>query len=215
MTPVNFRGDYKTIFPNIENRKRILGREVDVYIPELNLGIECDGWYWHKDKEEKDKEKSKELESELFLLRVRENGLEKLSETDILLDKTEITLDAIKKILRFIIDNPLVKEKKFEREIKSYLKREDWAATNKFNKTQYERNGLVYEKSISFLYPEVASQWNYEKNYPLVPDQFPPTSKKKVWWKDFRGREWEALIRFRVKRVKDWTEKHQNQLDLF
>ena len=32
--------ELKTIFPATENRKRILRREVDIYVPELNLGIE-------------------------------------------------------------------------------------------------------------------------------------------------------------------------------
>jgi len=74
---------------------------------------------------------------------------------------------------------------------------------------------LVFERSISYLYPELASQWHFEKNYPLIPDQFPPASKRKVWWKDFGGREWEALIISRVNRVKDLAEKNQNQFDLF
>lgn len=207
--------ELKTIFPNTENRKKVLGREVDIYIPELNLGIEYDGWYWHKNKESMDKQKNQALKSELFLLRVRENGLKKILETDILLDKKEINLNSFKEILCFIIDNSLLKSKNFEKKIKAYLEREDWSATNEFNKIQYERNGLVYERSISFLYPEIASQWHYEKNYPLVPEQFTPTSKKKVWWKDFLGHEWEALIISRVRRIKDRAEQHKNQFELF
>ena len=207
--------ELKTIFPNTENRKKILGREVDIFIPDLNLGIEYDGWYWHKDKVEMDKEKNRELESELFLLRVREDGLDKLSETDILLDKTEITLNSIKEILRFIRDNPLLKASKFEREIKGYLKREDWAATYEFNKIQFERNGLVYERSISFLYPEIASQWHYEKNDPLTPEQFTPSSRKKVWWKDYTNREWKADILSRTRAEKTLKERNKNQFDLF
>jgi len=207
--------ELQTIFPNTENRKKVLGREVDIYIPELNLGIEYDGWYWHKNKEGMDKAKNRALESELFLLRVREDGLEKLLETDILLDKKEITLNSFKEILCFIIDNPFIKSKNFEKKIKTYLEREDWSATNEFNKVQFERNGLVYERSISFLYPEIASQWHYEKNYPLVPEQFTPSSKKKVWWKDFLGHEWETPIISRVRRIKVQAEQHKNQFDLF
>ena len=207
--------ELKTIFPNTENRKKILGREVDIYIPDINLGIEYDGWYWHKDKVEMDKEKNRELESELFLLRVREDGLEKLSETDVLLDKTEITLNSIKEILRFIRGNPLLKASKFEREIKDYLKREDWVATYEFNKIQFERNGLVYERSISFLYPEIASQWHYEKNDPLTPEQFTPSSRKKVWWKDHTNREWKADILSRTRVEKARKERNKNQFDLF
>ena len=131
------------------------------------------------------------------------------------LDKTEITLNSIKEILRCIRDNPLLKELKFEREMKGYLKREDWAATYEFNKIQFERNGLVYERSISFLYPEIASQWHYEKNHPLVPDQFTPGSRKKVWWKNHSGQEWQADVLSRTRVEKARKERKQNQYDLF
>ena len=60
------------------------------------------------------------------------------------------------------------------------MEREEWAAAYEFNKIQFERNGVVYERSISFQYPEIASEWHYEKNYPLVPDQITPSSRTKV-----------------------------------
>ena len=31
-------------------------------------------------------------------------------------------------------------------------------------------------------YPDIAKQWDYEKNYPLLPTQANPGSSKKVWW---------------------------------
>jgi hypothetical protein len=193
----------------------MLGREVDIYIPELNLGIEYDGWYWHKDKEEMDREKNKQLKDELFLLRIREAGLEKLTDTDVLLDKTEIAHSSFKDILHAIIETQLIKLDKFKDKIKNYLERECWAADNEFNKIQYERNGLVYERSLSFSYPDISAQWHYERNYPLTPEQFTPSAKRKVWWKDFSGREWEAQIISRVKTIKNRAEQNKNQIDLF
>ena len=43
-------------------------------------------------------------------------------------------------------------------------------------------------------YPEIAKEWNYEKN-PLGPEMYTPHSGKKVWWKCSRcGYEWDARI---------------------
>ena len=207
--------EIKTVFPATENRKRILGREVDIYVPELNLGVEYDGWYWHKNKSEMDKEKTRELEGEIALLRVREAGLEALSESDILLDTKELSFDSMKKIFRSILTNPLLKVPEYERAIEDYLQRDSWAAAYEFDKIQFERNGVVYERSISHLFPEIASQWHYEKNHPLVPDQFTASSRKRVWWKDRKGREWQADVLSRTRVVKARKEKNENQYDFF
>ena len=48
------------------------GYEVDIYIPELKIGIEYDGVYWHQDKLEKDKEKNAGLSPSVLLIRIRE-----------------------------------------------------------------------------------------------------------------------------------------------
>lgn len=45
--------------------------------------------------------------------------------------------------------------------------------------------------------PELAKEWNVEKNSELKPCDVLPGSHKKVWWKCLKGHEWEALIRDR------------------
>lgn len=48
--------------------------------------------------------------------------------------------------------------------------------------------------------PEIASEWDYERNYPLTPREFLPKSGKKVWWKcSVCGKSWESAIRHRTK----------------
>ncbi|MBR4230817.1 MAG: hypothetical protein IKR74_01500 [Bacilli bacterium] len=47
--------------------------------------------------------------------------------------------------------------------------------------------------------PEIAKEWNYEKNYPLTPDSVVVGSGKKVWWKCEKGHEWETSIYHRKK----------------
>ena len=58
-----------TIFKGINPKgfkTRVKGklRSIDIYIPDLKLGIEFDGSYWHKDKRALDKLKTEEVEAE-------------------------------------------------------------------------------------------------------------------------------------------------------
>lgn len=206
--------ELKAIFPQTLNREKISGYEVDVFIPEMNLGIEYDGWYWHKDKEKKDREKTSHLASKLQLLRIREAGLAKVSETDILLEKMEISLDAVKDIFRFILKKNQPSDPKQISKIEAYLDVDDWIATGEFNKILYERNGLVYERSLSYLFPDIATEWHFDRNQPLVPEQLTPSSKEKVWWISNCGREWQATIHSRTHAFKVKQEKDKDQLKL-
>ena len=53
------------------------------------------------------------------------------------------------------------------------------------------------ENSLLFSNPEIAKEWNYEKNGNLKPEHFASNSNKKVWWKCNKGHEWQATIRSR------------------
>lgn len=53
---------------------------------------------------------------------------------------------------------------------------------------------------LKTLYPEIAAEWNYEKNGDKRPEQFLPKSSKKVWWRcHICGHEWESIIQNRTK----------------
>ena len=50
------------------------------------------------------------------------------------------------------------------------------------------------------LYPDISSEWDYEKNGELKPTQFTPRSHQKIWWKCHRcGDSWKTEIYVRVK----------------
>ena len=54
------------------------------------------------------------------------------------------------------------------------------------------------ENDLSTLYPEIAAQWNRERNGDKVPEQFLPMSACKVWWKCQKGHEWKSAISSRT-----------------
>lgn len=51
--------------------------------------------------------------------------------------------------------------------------------------------------------PDVAEEWNYEKNGALLPTQVSKGSNRKVWWKcSAHGHEWEAYVSERTRQEK-------------
>ncbi len=52
---------------------------------------------------------------------------------------------------------------------------------------------------LATVNPELAKEWNYEKNGELKPDMVTANSNKKVWWKCNKGHEWQAIIANRNK----------------
>ena len=66
----------------------------------------------------------------------------------------------------------------------------------------------IKTRSLAITHPELAKEWDYEKNYPLTPKDVTAGSNKKVWWKlhyydkdkgkyfDFK---WQAIIAGRIR----------------
>ena len=53
------------------------------------------------------------------------------------------------------------------------------------------------ETDLATANPELAVEWDYEKNGGRTPDQFLPQSAKKVWWKCKNGHSWRTSIQGR------------------
>ena len=53
---------------------------------------------------------------------------------------------------------------------------------------------------LESMHPELASEWNYEKNGDLLPSQVGGGggSHKKVWWRCEKGHEWMATLASRI-----------------
>ena len=174
--------ELKTIFPKVQHRAIIKKHEVDIFIPELNLGVEFDGVYWHKDKHEKDLAKNLALSPIIDLIRVREEGLALLSPNDIRVKKREISISTVKKILKVILKDQIKLSPEHLIEINKYLKVKDWTATRHFNSMYSRRKHVEFEKSLSFLFPAIAKEWHPSKNDLLLPEYFTAGSGRKVWW---------------------------------
>ena len=151
------------------------GYELDVYIPAQHTAIEFDGYFWHKEKTQKDLEKNRQCEKDgIKLYRIRE-GLPSLNDSsiDYVIQKDHKDIShTFERILNEIIGM----------DVDIDLKRDAIAIENL---REYTEKG----NSILFSNPEVAREWNYERNGSLRPEHVVPNSGKKVWWKCSKGHE--------------------------
>ena len=156
------------------------GYELDVYIPSKNVAIEYDGYLWHKNKMKKDLDKNQKCKEDgIKLYRLRE-GLPVLNDSsiDYVVQKSQKDLP---KILEAVLSNILGTNVDVD------IERDSIAIENLREYTEKE-------SSILFSNPEIAKEWNYEKNGKLKPEYFSTNSEKKVWWKCNKGHEWQATI---------------------
>lgn len=57
---------------------------------------------------------------------------------------------------------------------------------------------LVGLNDLETTHPEIAAEWNYEKNGTLTPQSFTAGSNKLVWWRCKNGHEWKAQVNARL-----------------
>lgn len=55
------------------------------------------------------------------------------------------------------------------------------------------------ENDLATTHPELAGQWDGEKNGALTPAQVLPGSHKKVWWRCEKGHSWQAAVSSRAR----------------
>ena len=60
------------------------------------------------------------------------------------------------------------------------------------------RQALAGFNDLATLYPNLAAQWDTEKNGSITPDQVTPGNCQKVWWRCEEGHSWQALVKSRV-----------------
>ena len=60
---------------------------------------------------------------------------------------------------------------------------------------------IIGENDLCVTHPNLAKEWNYDKNGGFLPEQYMGGSHKKVWWVCDKGHEWEAQIKSRANGV--------------
>ena len=140
--------------------------EIDIYIPSKQYGIEYDGRMWHK--EEKDKKKNEIcLKHGITILRLREPGLNKISEKDIQLDTLSwpSLTKGIKELLGQLCNTSV--DVDVQRDFPHIL--------SFFGKDKVEN-------SLMETHKEIAMEWDYSMNGEVTPAMVRSGSGKTVYW---------------------------------
>ena len=162
--------------------------EVDVYISSVNVGIEYDGMYWHKNKEQLEHRKEMFLQKKgIRLIRVKESN------------KNFVDHDVIQYMI-----TPGFKYQYLAYAIYQIYK---LLGVKKYKKVDLDKDAikimenykkLFYENSFACKFPEIAKEWDYDKNGQLRPEEFKPHSNVIVYWKCTNGHSWKADINHRT-----------------
>ena len=174
-------------------------KELDIYIPDLKLGIEYDGQNYHnEDKLERDEDKNNLcLENDITLIRVRELNCPQMKPSnniEILNQESSNYLqleENIKKIFNYI-------EKRYNIHIEEPIINIDSDISEVLELIEKE----CFENSLEFKFPEIAKEWHPTKNGNLKPNQVSFGVGFKAWWICSEGHEYEATI---AKRTREKT----------
>jgi len=195
---IRILAELEYFFDKVINRHKVDRVEVDIFLPNLNLGIEYDGNYWHKDKEIKDLEKNKFLLSKgIQLIRVRQFPLKPISENDLLVSiKHSLDKNDINKLLKKI--TPFV-DSVTEDKIKSYLIQPSFNNQKLFLEYRSYFPSPLPENSLLNTHPQIAKEWDYDKNKPLRPENYSFGAHYNAWWLCSKGHNYQSTIVDRVR----------------
>lgn len=165
-------------------------RELDIFIPNVNIGVEYDGAEWHKDLQ-KDIEKDIICaERGIAVIHIREPlcPVGNLQMTIDLISRSVGSLECgIQTLLQLLSTRAGLSNTNFPVNITA-----DTTHILEMAKLSFQ------EKSLASEYPNLVNEWDYEQNYPLIPEQFSAVSGRSVHWKCVLGHQWIAKISNRV-----------------
>ncbi len=167
----------KQTFSNVKENYRFIDNsqmELDIFIPDIKLGIEYDGSFWHKDSSKDQMKYKKCKECGILLYRIREQKCKKVED---IADKVYSLEEENNKDL----DNAIETLFDYINEYLTNIEKPnvDWKRdyTNINNLVEYS----IKEKSIA-NYPLLLKQWNNTKNGNLTPDRVYANSNNPCYW---------------------------------
>jgi hypothetical protein len=179
------------IFKNTINRykdKKNNISEIDIFIKDLMIGVEYDGYYYHKN--DKDTKKNILLKNGIILISIKETLNFKKDINNVIYIHQPVTEEKLKDTLERLLS--LINKIK-NTQIKYIVKEEN----NRLIILSNYRN-LLISNSIFETHPQLLKEWNNEKNLKLNPKTITSGSGIKVWWICDKGHEWEATVDHRT-----------------
>ena len=187
----------KKIFKNVHNRYKYNGIELDVFIEDINLGIEYDGAKYHSSEEaiRRDINKNDLLSKmDIKFLRIREDGcpIIDMKGFEYIKYKRYSNYSNIKELIEDILDRIIKINNKYIDECMSLINEVDIDKDRFKILGQYKNSDFRYVNNTRFN--QLSKEWNYLRNGNLKLENFKVASKEYVWWKCDKGHEWKAII---------------------
>lgn len=171
--------EFEKLGIEVAAREKIDGREIDLWLPGQNIGIEVDGAYYHgnSDSKTRDQIKNEKFNSlGITLLRVREKPLRKISPDDIIIPKGEIKLVHVKALLTKLA----VLRCEFAGIAREYAKQDEFQNPERYRELISFR--VEPNNSLARTHPEIAKDWDYHTNAPLTPLNVTYGQQTKMSW---------------------------------
>ena len=181
-----YLGKYYTV----ESRIKIAGWELDLYLPDYQIGIEYDGVAYHSKDYliEREARKNKAFsEAGLDLIRIKENYEKECVEDQTVYFVVDHSYKNFPHSIEMLIE---LLNKKTGETITPLI---DIEADRIEIMSQY----MMIDRKNNFAerYPELVCFWNYEKNEGLQPENFRYMSNRKIWWRcPTCSGEWEESV---------------------
>ena len=181
---------YLSKYTKVENRKLVENNEIDIFLPQYNIGFEYDGKYFHSSEKSKQKEQKKDKFFEnkgIIIYHIKEDN--------------KFHFDISNKIIFCKIDGQYIYIKYVLEQIEKIInvKINNVDLINDKSKIYSQYIKSIKEDSVARNYPSIAKEWDYEKNGNISPQNFTCGSTKKVWWKCNKcGSEYITSINHRV-----------------
>ena len=163
--------------------------ELDIYIPSLHIGIEYDGVAWHNNKASRKREQRKWKickDNDITLIRIKEFVTEYDNANFSIYRLNTESHDSLNNAILELFDILDVDSMKVD-------------VNADFDKIYSGYMHSLEKTSLEYLYPDIAKEWDYDKNGDLKPAYFSGGSSRKVWWKCSKGHSWKAVISSRTR----------------
>jgi hypothetical protein len=186
------------LFNDVSWREKISGYECDIYLRDNNIGIEIDGIYWHSRYPERELAKSAALEAEgIQLFRLRENGLPLLSERDIPFKSSENEFLVLSKLISSLLKYAQLTDEQLTK-LRVYIEGPGLINEKLYREIMANLPAPPPGESLADKQPDIARQWAYDLNAPLLPEHFRHQANKNIWWRCENGHTWNVSINNRT-----------------
>jgi len=190
--------ELRALFGEIGWRERISGYECDILLCEGRIGVEIDGVYWHSGKPDRDQAKSAAFEERgVQLFRLREADLPLLTERDVSFKWSNDFFPIVCDLVSNMLENAELSEKQ-RSELRAYVQGPGLVNQKLYRTMVACLPAPPPGESFADKQPELAKEWAYDLNAPLLPAHFRHQANKRVWWRCLNGHTWQTTINIRT-----------------